>query len=106
MAASFSVATGSRFTILAHPPHPQVRLTHCSPGGAGSEVRQLRRDLQRWLAVMGVPALLVTHDRAEVLELGQLAVIMSAGRVCQSGTVEDVFAHPASAEVARIVGVE
>ncbi len=67
--------------------------------------RQLRRDLRHWLAVMGVPALLVTHDRAEALELGQLAVIMSAGRVCQTGTVEEVFAHPASAEVARIVGI-
>jgi molybdate transport system ATP-binding protein len=67
---------------------------------------QLRRDLRRWLAAMGVPTLLVTHDRGETLALGDAVVIMDGGRVCQSGPVEEVFARPSSLEAARIVGVE
>jgi molybdate transport system ATP-binding protein len=66
----------------------------------------LRRQLRRWLAAMGVPALLVTHDRSEALSLGDAVVVMDEGRVCQSGPVDEVFSRPSSLEVARIVGVE
>jgi molybdate transport system ATP-binding protein len=67
---------------------------------------QLRQDLRRWLAAMGVPTLLVTHDRGETLALGDAVVLMDRGHVCQSGPVDEVFARPSSAEAARIVGVE
>jgi molybdate transport system ATP-binding protein len=67
---------------------------------------QLRRELRRWLAAMGVPTLLVTHDRGETLALGDAVVLMAGGRVCQSGPVEEVFARPSSVEAARIVGVD
>jgi molybdate transport system ATP-binding protein len=67
---------------------------------------QLRQDLRRWLTVMGVPTLLVTHDRGETLALGDAVVLMDGGRVRQSGPVEEVFARPSSPEAARIVGVE
>ncbi len=67
---------------------------------------QLRRELRRLLAELGVPALLVTHDRVETLALGDSVVILDEGRVCQCGPVPEVFTRPASLEVARIVGVE
>jgi molybdate transport system ATP-binding protein len=67
---------------------------------------QLRGDLRRWLGALGVPTLIVTHDRTETLALGDSVVVMDAGRVCQRGPVEEVFSRPASLEVARIVGVE
>jgi molybdate transport system ATP-binding protein len=66
----------------------------------------LRGELRRWLRAMGVPALVVTHDRTEALALGDAVVVMDAGRVYQSGPVEEVFSRPASVEVARAVGVE
>lgn len=67
---------------------------------------QLRRDLRHWLAAMGVPTLLVTHDRSEALALGDQVVVMNQGQVCQSGPVEEVFSRPATLEVAGIVGLE
>jgi molybdate transport system ATP-binding protein len=67
---------------------------------------QLRRQLRRWLVGLGVPTLLVTHDRIEALTLGDRVVILEGGRVLQEGSVADVFARPACIAVARIVGVE
>ena len=67
---------------------------------------QLRRELQQWLAEMAVPTVVVTHDLAEALTLGDMLVVMDQGKICQAGAVLDVVAHPASLAVARIVGVE
>jgi molybdate transport system ATP-binding protein len=67
---------------------------------------QVRRELRHFLAKIGKPTILVTHDRVEALALADHIVVMSAGTVLQSAPVEEVFSHPASSEVARIVGVE
>jgi molybdate transport system ATP-binding protein len=67
---------------------------------------QLRRELRRLLAGAGVPALLVTHDRLEALALGDAAAVLTRGEVRQCGPVAEVFARPATLEVARAVGVE
>jgi molybdate transport system ATP-binding protein len=67
---------------------------------------QLRRELRGLLAARRVPTVLVTHDRVEALSLGDAAVVLHEGRVVQSGPVGEVFARPASVEVAKIVGVE
>jgi molybdate transport system ATP-binding protein len=67
---------------------------------------QVRRELRRLLTGLGVPTLLVTHDRMEALALGDSVVVLEGGRVRQSGSVPEVFDRPASAVVARIVGVE
>jgi molybdate transport system ATP-binding protein len=66
----------------------------------------LRRKLKRLLGTLDVPALLVTHDRVEALALGDEVVVMDGGGVRQSGPIQEVFDRPASAAVARIVGVE
>jgi molybdate transport system ATP-binding protein len=66
----------------------------------------LRRELRRLLKGLGVPTLLVTHDRTEALALGDMAVVMESGQVRQSGPIREVFDRPASATVARVVGVE
>lgn len=66
----------------------------------------LRRELRQLLAELNVPTVLVTHDRVEALALGDTVVVLSEGRVCQSGPVQEVFAHPANLAVARITGVD
>jgi molybdate transport system ATP-binding protein len=66
----------------------------------------LRRTLRLWLAALGVPTVLVTHDRLDTQALGDQVVILDGGRVRQSGPLDEVFARPASSEVARIVGVD
>ena len=67
---------------------------------------ELRGELRRLLSACEIPVLLVTHDRAEAMALGDTIVVMAAGKVHQSGPVLDVFNHPADADVAKIVGME
>jgi molybdate transport system ATP-binding protein len=66
----------------------------------------LRRDLSRFLRAIGLPTVLVTHDRAEALALGDEVILIADGRVLQQGPIADVFSKPASLEAARVVGVE
>jgi molybdate transport system ATP-binding protein len=72
----------------------------------GPTREQLRRELHIWLAQMGVPAIVVTHDLAEALTLGDTLVLMDQGKTCQSGPARQVVAQPATLAVARIVGVD
>jgi molybdate transport system ATP-binding protein len=66
----------------------------------------LREELRCWLLDMGVPALVVTHDLAEALALGDTLVVMDQGQMCQTGSPPEVAARPASLAVARIVGMD
>ncbi len=67
---------------------------------------ELRLELRRHLVEVGVPSLVVTHDRTEAMMLGDRIAVVIGGEVRQVGPVEEVFSHPADAEVARAVGVE
>ena len=67
---------------------------------------QVRHELRHILAEFAIPVVLVTHDRTEAIALGDQMVVISGGRVLQQGTVPEVFARPANAETARIVGME
>ncbi len=62
--------------------------------------------LIRLQASLGVPFLHVTHDTGEALRLGTDLVVMSEGRVIESGSPGKVFAAPTSAAAARAVGTE
>jgi molybdate transport system ATP-binding protein len=66
----------------------------------------LRRELRRLLVGLGVPVLLVTHDRVEALALGDHVAVLHQGAIHQCGPVEEVFARPVNLNVARAVGVE
>jgi molybdate transport system ATP-binding protein len=66
----------------------------------------LRGELRRTLAACAIPVLLVTHDRAEALALGDEIVVMIDGTMRQTGPILEVFNHPVGADVAKIVGVE
>ena len=67
---------------------------------------QLRAELRPLLAACDVPVLLVTHDRQDALALGDALLVMSAGRIRQSGPLMEVFRQPINADVAQIVGFE
>src|SRR5204862_120663 len=66
----------------------------------------LRRQLRHWLVQLRIATILVTHDRVEAIALGDHVVIFEAGRVRQSGSVQQVFSAPVDLAVARIVGVD
>jgi molybdate transport system ATP-binding protein len=67
---------------------------------------RVRTELRRLLERVEIPSIVVTHDRAEALALGQQMVVIIDGGVRQTGCVEEVFRRPASAAVAQSVGVE
>jgi molybdate transport system ATP-binding protein len=66
----------------------------------------LRRQLRHWLLQLQITTIVVTHDRIEAIALGEHVVIFDAGRVRQSGSVQQVFSAPVDLGVARIVGVD
>jgi tungstate transport system ATP-binding protein len=63
-------------------------------------------DLGRLLAATRTTTVLVTHDRAEALRLGDRVAVLLEGRLAELGPPERVFGMPASEAVARFVGVE
>ena len=72
---------------------------------AAARVRT-RRELRGLLASAGVPSIVVTHDRTEAIALADWMAVMVDGRILQTGPVREVFARPATAQVAEAVGVE
>ena len=67
---------------------------------------QLRGELRTLLKRLALPSIIVTHDWAETLSLGDLVAVMGEGQVLQVGSPQEVFCRPANATVAQIVGVE
>jgi ABC-type sulfate/molybdate transport systems ATPase subunit len=63
-------------------------------------------DLGRLLAAAGTTTVLITHDRAEALCLGDRVAVLLEGRLADVGPPERVFGSPVSEAVARFVGVE
>jgi molybdate transport system ATP-binding protein len=67
---------------------------------------RLRAELRSRLLAAGVPTVVVTHDRAEALALGDHIAVLIDGRLRQLGTVPDVFSRPADPLVADAVDME
>ncbi|MEY4704194.1 MAG: Molybdate transporter, ATP-binding protein [Nitrospirota bacterium] len=66
----------------------------------------LCNELRLVLTRLKIPTVVVTHDWAEALTLGDLIAVMSEGRILQVGAPQEVFSRPANEAVAQIVGVE
>ena len=66
----------------------------------------VRAELAHLLRSLGIPAIVVTHDWVDALTLGDQMLVMSGGRVLQSGAPQEVFSRPQHREVAAAVGVE
>ncbi|HQZ15319.1 MAG TPA: ABC transporter ATP-binding protein [Vicinamibacteria bacterium] len=64
-----------------------------------SELVQLQRSL-------GITFVLVTHDLEEAIECSSRIAVMREGRIAQYAPPEEIFEHPASVYVARLVGME
>lgn len=66
----------------------------------------LRDELRSLLKQLALPSIIVTHDWAEALTMGDVMAVISAGEVLQVGAPIEVFSRPQNAEVARVVGIE
>jgi len=65
---------------------------------------EVRRDLRRHLAGFDGMRLVITHDPVDAYMLADRVVIIEEGRVVQTGSLEQVTAHPRSRYVADLVG--
>ena len=61
------------------------------------EIRRLHRET-------GLPFLLVTHDQADALSMADEVAVMIAGEIVQQAAPRDLYARPASPEVAAFLG--
>lgn len=66
---------------------------------------ELRRELRRHLASFAGTCLLVTHDPLEAMTLAEKLIVIEDGRITQTGTPDQVRAHPRSRYVAELVGL-
>ncbi|MGV8938537.1 MAG: ABC transporter ATP-binding protein [Allorhizobium sp.] len=64
----------------------------------------MRVELKRIQAQLGITTIFVTHDQSEALAMSDKIVVMSKGHIEQIGDPEDVYVNPASAFVARFLG--
>jgi len=66
---------------------------------------ELRMQLRRLQHESALSTVLVTHDPEEAALLADEIMVISAGRLLQAGRREDIYTRPASAEVARLLGI-
>jgi iron(III) transport system ATP-binding protein len=64
----------------------------------------LRREVREIVKASATTAILVTHDREEALAIADRVAVMDRGRIIQIATPEGIYSHPATPEVARMVG--
>jgi putative spermidine/putrescine transport system ATP-binding protein len=65
------------------------------------EMRFFIRDLQQRV---GITTLYVTHDQSEAMVMSDRVVVMFSGEIAQVGPPRDLYARPASREVAQFIG--
>ena len=69
-----------------------------------STKERLIDELMEILKKLKVTCVYVTHSREEAFIVADRLAVMEGGRVVQTGTAEDVFYRPATAEIATFVG--
>ena len=84
---------------------PQVLLFDEPFGALDAQTRvRLRREIRALLREVNVPALFITHDQEEALELGDRIAVLNAGRLEQIGTPDEIYNKPETEYVATFLG--
>jgi putative spermidine/putrescine transport system ATP-binding protein len=65
---------------------------------------EMRAEIKRLHADLGLTSIYVTHDQAEALSLSDRVVVMRDGRVMQAGTPAEIHDRPANLFVADFMG--
>lgn len=85
--------------------NPEVLLFDEPFGALDTQTRtHLRREIRALLKKINVPAIFITHDQEEALELGDRIAVLNVGRLEQIGTPEEIYNHPATEHVATFLG--
>ncbi len=65
---------------------------------------ELRLEIDGLLRSLRITTVYVTHDQAEAMALADRVVVMSEGRVAQSGAPREIYERPSTAFVAEFIG--
>ena len=88
-------------------PDPRILLLDEPLGSLDRPLRELLlEDLGRLFDQLGATAVYVTHDQAEAFALGDRVAVMRAGTVEQVGEPDELWARPATRDVALFLGLE
>ena len=66
--------------------------------------RSMRDELRLTLRTLHVTAVFVTHDQDDAFAIADRVALMRHGRILQVGSPEDLYAKPASRDVAEFIG--
>jgi len=84
---------------------PEVLLFDEPFGALDAQTRgHLRREIRALLKKVNVPAIFITHDQEEALELGDRIAVINVGHIEQIGTPSEVYNKPATEYVATFLG--
>src|SRR4051794_33893232 len=84
---------------------PEVLLFDEPFGALDTQTRvHLRREIRALLRKVNVPAIFITHDQEEALELGDRVAVIYKGHIEQIGTPFEIYNHPATEYVATFLG--
>src|SRR6266850_3321141 len=84
---------------------PEVLLFDEPFGALDTQTRgHLRREIRALLRKVNVPAIFITHDQEEALELGDRVAVINVGHIEQIGTPYQIYTHPATEYVATFLG--
>jgi sulfate/thiosulfate transport system ATP-binding protein len=65
---------------------------------------ELRREVRSLLREMNIPALFITHDQEEALELADRIIVLNHGQIEQIGTPYELYNRPRNEFVATFLG--
>src|SRR5947208_658980 len=84
---------------------PEVLLFDEPFGALDAQTRvHLRREIRALLKKVNVPAIFITHDQEEALELGDRIAVINTGHIEQIGTPEEIYNHPTTEYSATFLG--
>lgn len=84
---------------------PEVLLFDEPFGALDAQTRvKLRREIRALLKKVKVPAIFITHDQEEALELGDRIAVINVGHIEQIDTPAAVYNNPATEYVATFLG--
>src|SRR6186713_2155068 len=84
---------------------PEVLLFDEPFGALDAQTRKhLRREIRALLRKVNVPAIFITHDQEEAMELGDRIAVIHEGHIEQIGTPQELYDHSATEYVATFLG--
>ncbi|GAB4112227.1 MAG: ABC transporter ATP-binding protein [Candidatus Caldatribacteriota bacterium] len=85
---------------------PEIMLLDEPLSNLDAKLREeMRFEFTEMQKKLGITAVYVTHDQAEALVISDKIVILDQGKIIQSGTPKEIYAHPINKFVAGFIAV-